>query len=138
MIPMKPPNDRGFAPNVDLCFVGVYLSCFSICPLLPMPSFSPRERYMRLLGEDWGVRSLCVGLHADLSFLLSDDGPSPRVAEPCRTRPGNPRLTQTNGTNYRRSEKTLGGGIRAVSRYSLFSLSSSMQAASPHLMAVSA
>lgn len=69
---MKPPNDRGFAPNVDLCFVGVYLSCFSICPLLPMPSFSPRERYMRLLGEDWGVRSLCVGLHAELSFLLSD------------------------------------------------------------------
>ena len=78
---------------------------------------SPRERYMRLLGEDWGIRSLGLGLHADLAFLLSDGGPSPRVAESLATCPGNFRLTQIHGSTYRRCEKTLAGGIRAVSRY---------------------
>lgn len=56
-------------------FVGVYFSSFSLRPLLPMPSFSLRERYMRLLGEDWSIRSLGLGLDAELAFLLSDGGP---------------------------------------------------------------
>lgn len=58
-----------------------------------MPSFSPRERYMRLLGEDWSIRSLGLGLHAELAFLLSDDGPFSRVAESLPTCSGNLRLT---------------------------------------------
>lgn len=82
-----------------------------------MPSFSPRERYMRLLGEDWSIRSLGLGLHAELAFLPLDGGPSPCVAESIPTGPGNIRLTQIHGSTYRRCEKPLGGGVRAVSRY---------------------
>lgn len=48
---------------------------------------------MRLLGEDWSIRSLGLGLHAELAFLLSDGGPFSRVAESLPTCSGNLRLT---------------------------------------------
>lgn len=133
MIPMKPPDDRGFAPNVDLCLLAFIFLAFPFALSFPCLPSHPESATCDFWERTGASGAWAWDYTPNLPLCYWTVGPSPRVAESLPTCPGNLRLTQIHGSTYRRCEKAL-----CLSIYSFNPVSSSMQAASPHPTVVSA
>ena len=112
VISMKPPDDHGSAPNVDLCLSAFIFLAFPFALSFSCLPSHPESARCDFLERNRASGATGLG-SADRTFLFARKvGPSPRVAESLRAC----HLIQIYEDSYWSYEETLGDAVRAISR----------------------